>query len=91
VVQQIDIEKVTEITVEPAKNFDVGAGKGKTVTVRRFDTSKGNRDQTTNLIDGTVGLIVDARGRPFTLPTDTASRVAKLREWLQAMGLPLPK
>jgi hypothetical protein len=91
VVQPIDIEKTSEIVVEPGKNFDVGAGKGRAVTVRRFDTTKGNRDQTTNLIDGTVGLIVDARGRPFNLPAESATRVAKLREWLQAMGLPLPK
>ena len=85
-----DVSEIDEIVVEPSRNFDVGAGKGKAVTVRRFDTSKGQRDQTTNLIEGTVGLIVDARGRPFNLPADGATRVAKLREWLQAMGLPLP-
>ena len=85
-----DVSSIEEIVVEPGKNFDVGAGKGKPVTVRRFDTSKGKRNQTTNLIEGTVGLIVDARGRPFNLPTDGATRIAKLREWLQAMGVPLP-
>lgn len=87
----IDVEKTTEIVVEPAKNFDVGAGKGKPVTVRRFDTSKGNRNQNTNLIDGQVGLVIDTRGRPFVLPTDDKMRISKLREWLQAMGLPLPQ
>src|SRR5213079_1581879 len=51
-------DSVTEITVEPARNFDVGAGKGKSVNVKRFDACKGNRDQTTNLIDGLVGLII---------------------------------
>ena len=85
-----DVSELSEIVVEPTKNFDVGAGKGKPVTVRSFEASKGKRDQTTNLIGGTVGLIVDARGRPFNLPVDGATRVAKLREWLQAMGLPLP-
>ena len=85
-----DVENIPEIVVEPTKNFDVGGGKGKAVTVRRFETSKGQRNQTTNLIGGTVGLIVDARGRPFNLPQDNATRIAKLREWLQAMGLPLP-
>jgi hypothetical protein len=34
--------------------------------------------------------MIDARGRPFSLPTDGAERIKKLREWLQAMGLPLP-
>ena len=66
-----------DITVEPAKNFDVGAGKGKPITAK--------------LEGGTVGIIIDTRGRPFTLPTDGTTRIAKLREWLEAMGLPLPK
>ncbi len=86
----IDIEKTTELTVEPAKGFDVGEGKGKPVTVKRFDTSKGNRNQTTNLIDGQVGLIIDTRGRPFNLELNTPGRVEKLRSYLNAFGLPLP-
>jgi uncharacterized protein (TIGR01319 family) len=79
------------IVVEPAKSFDVGAGKGKPVTVTKFDASKGHRDQTTNLIEGTVGLIVDTRGRPFTLDLKTPNRIANLRKYLEAMGLPLPR
>jgi uncharacterized protein (TIGR01319 family) len=65
-----------DLTIEPGKGFDVGKGKGQTVQAK--------------LEGGTVGIIVDARGRPFTLPADNATRIAKLREWLQAMGLPLP-
>ncbi len=86
----IDIDKTPELTVEPAKGFDVGEGKGKPVTVRRFDTSKGNRNQYTNLIDGQVGLIIDTRGRPFNIELNTPGRIEKLRKYLQAMGLPLP-
>lgn len=89
-VVEIDVEKTPELTVEPAKNFDVGEGKGKPVTVRKFDTSKGNRNQTTNLIDGQVGLIIDTRGRPFNIDLNTPGRVDKLRKYLSAMGLPLP-
>jgi hypothetical protein len=65
-----------DVTVTPAKGFDVGAGKGKAVSKQ--------------LEGGTVGIMIDARGRPFVLPTDKAVRVKKLREWLRAMGLPLP-
>ena len=65
-----------ELTVSPGRNFDVGAGKGRPVTAK--------------LEGGTVGVIVDARGRPFALPEDKDQRIAKLREWLEAMGLPLP-
>lgn len=86
----INVDEVEGLVVEPERNFDVGAGKGKSVTVKRFDTTKGQRSQTTNLIGGTVGLMIDARGRPFTIDFGTPDRVAKLRKWLQAMGLPLP-
>lgn len=65
------------VTITPAKSFDVGEGKG--------------RSRSMKLEGGTVGIMVDARGRPFILPTDAPTRIAKQREWLQAMGLPLPK
>ena len=79
------------LTVEPAKTFDVGEGKGKPVTVKRFDQSRGNRDQTTNLIEGTVGLIIDARGRPYQIDLNSPNRIEGLRANLAAFGLPLPK
>lgn len=66
-----------ELNIEPAKSMDVGFGKGKGGTVK--------------LEGGTVGIMIDARGRPLVLPTDNAGRIAKLREWMTAMGLPLPK
>ena len=65
-----------DLTIEPAKTLDVGAGKGKPLTAK--------------LEGGTVGIMIDARGRPFVLPADNATRIAKLREWLEAMSLPLP-
>lgn len=79
------------LTVEPTKNFDVGAGKGKPETIKRFETSRGSRDHTTNLIGGAVGLIIDCRGRPYNLALDTPGRIEKLRKTLTALGLPLPK
>ncbi len=70
----LDVGETAEVTVEPAKNLDVGAGKGKSVT----KTLKG----------GVVGLIFDARGRrPFVLPEDKAERVEKLAQWAQSMEL----
>ena len=62
-----------EIEVTPAKGFDMGEGRGKTVS----RTVEG----------GVAGLIVDGRGRPLSLPTDDAPRIAKLREWHEAFGL----
>lgn len=65
-----------DVTIEPGKSFDLGAGKGKSITRK--------------LEGGMVGIMIDARGRPFSLASDVATRVAKHREWLSAMGLPLP-
>ncbi|MDE2125029.1 MAG: glutamate mutase L [Armatimonadetes bacterium] len=64
-----------EALLSPARNFDVGAGKGRELKV----TVKG----------GTVGVIIDARGRPLQLPNDSAARIASLRAWMTAMGIPL--
>jgi hypothetical protein len=56
-----------------AKNVDLGTGKGKPATF----TVEG----------GVVGLFIDCRGRPITFPADDTMRIAKLREWLAALGL----
>jgi uncharacterized protein (TIGR01319 family) len=64
------------VTIEPARGFDVGEGKGKSRTMK--------------LEGGTVGIIIDARGRPFSVDLNTPNRVEKLRSWLKAFGLPLP-
>jgi uncharacterized protein (TIGR01319 family) len=69
-------DQFKDVTIEPAKSFDVGAGKGKPVTAK--------------LEGGTVGIIIDTRGRPFNLELTSPNRVAKLRSYLQAFGLPLP-
>lgn len=67
-------EKI-EVEVRPTRAFDVGAGRGKPMTV----TAEG----------GVVGLVVDCRGRPLSLPARDPERIAKLQTWLQAMGLPI--
>lgn len=65
-----------QLNIEPAKSFDVGAGKGK--------------PRSEKLEGGTVGIIIDTRGRPFNLELASANRVQKLRSYLEAFGLPLP-
>lgn len=83
-----DPQQTHELTVNPAKGFDVGAGKGRPMTITAFSGSKG--EGSVRLSDSQLGLIIDARGRPLMLPTDNALRIKKLREWLTAMGLPVP-
>ena len=65
-------ESVT-LTVTPARGFDVGAGKGSAV-------SKVVRG-------GTVGIVVDTRGRPLTLPDSAADRIARLGAWNRELNL----
>ena len=67
-------EKMT-VKITPARGFDVGAGKG--------------RSRVVEVEGGVVGVIIDGRGRPLSLPTDDDARITKLREWLKAFGLPL--
>ena len=62
-----------EVIITPTKSFDVGAGKGK---------------QLKTLVDGgIVGLIIDARGRPFELPEDNSKRIELLTRWNNALAI----
>ncbi|MEP0766279.1 MAG: glutamate mutase L [Fimbriimonadia bacterium] len=68
--------ETVEAEIRPARGFDLGEGKGK--SVRRV------------LNGGVVGIMIDARGRPLKLPENNAERVTRLKEWLAAFGLPEP-
>ena len=72
-----DPAKTPEITIDPARNFDVGAGKGKSI-------------KTSKLEAGMIGLVIDCRGRPLAIPDDPAARRKMMQDTLAAFGLPLP-
>jgi uncharacterized protein (TIGR01319 family) len=59
--------------LEPLKGFDVGAGPGQ----RREAVIHG----------GTVGVILDGRGRPRIWPSDRAERCRQLRQEAEALEL----
>jgi uncharacterized protein (TIGR01319 family) len=65
-------EKV-QAAIVPAKSFDAGAGRGKELQA--------------TLEGGTVGVILDGRGRPLQLPAETKERVKKLAEWNAALNI----
>lgn len=65
-------EKAT-VVATPARGFDMGRGPGQPVE--------------REIGGGTVGLILDGRGRPFNLPENRAARVAKLSEWNAALDI----
>ena len=61
------------LELKPRRGFDFGAGPGKALT--------------TSVVGGTVGLVLDARGRPLSLAPDEAGRTAQLRAWQTALDL----
>jgi hypothetical protein len=69
----LGLDQKAEITVEPAKTFDAGAGSGRRVT--------------REVRGGTVGLILDGRGRPLQLPEDPAECRSQIGRWVEAMEL----
>ncbi|MCA9943919.1 MAG: glutamate mutase L [Ardenticatenaceae bacterium] len=65
--------KSAKVTVKPTGRFDIGFGPGQ-----------GKKMTLTGGLAG--GLVIDARGRPFTLPGDVADRRSLTRKWLWDMG-----
>lgn len=70
----LEVGEKRTVTIRPARRMNVGAGPG--------------RDLTAEVEGGAVGLIIDCRGRPLVLPSDDSLRIAALREWHEALGLP---
>jgi len=61
------------VTVEPARGFDCGWGNGKSAQREVYG--------------GTVGLILDGRGRPLSLPEDRESCKLTMSQWTDMLAL----
>jgi hypothetical protein len=59
--------------IEPRGRFDIGMGEGKELE--------------TTLSGGVVGIVLDARGRPLSLPDDNDLRMKTLLKWWNALDL----
>jgi hypothetical protein len=68
----LPVGETGEVTVEPARGLDCGAGPGRPVT----GTVQG----------GVVGIIIDARGRPVRFAADPAERKSQVAGWQKALG-----
>jgi uncharacterized protein (TIGR01319 family) len=64
--------KTAALQLEPGRGLDLGAGRGRALEA--------------TVCGGVVGLILDARGRPLSLPEEPSARREKLSRWLSAMG-----
>jgi hypothetical protein len=67
---------------------------GQTVTVQvnplhRFDVGMGGpgRSGSVKVVGGGLGLVVDARGRPLTLPAEAPLRIETNKKWLWTLGV----
>ena len=60
-----------KLKLHPSRRFDLGAGNGTPIE--------------TEAMGGVVGLVIDTRGRPLEIPTDSEQRVAQLTKWHTAL------
>ena len=65
-------DEPSAIELHPHRGFDVGAGPGRPLE--------------SEVHGGTVGLILDGRGRPLKLPTDRISCQQQMQRWTEAVG-----
>ncbi len=62
-----------EVVIEPVRGFDCGAGSGKRI------------ERTVH--GGTVGLVLDGRGRPLQLPEDRVTCQKTVGQWVDTLEL----
>jgi len=70
ILEPLGAGRTAELTVQPARDIDLGAGRGRAVEAV--------------VQGGVVGLVFDARGRPLEIPRQERSRTVS--GWAQALG-----
>ena len=65
--------ETASVSIQPERSFDCGAGAGK--------------DIEREVGGGTVGLILDARGRPLVIPDHPEEGRELLEKWVSALEL----
>jgi len=70
---EIGEDQTRKVIINPSRYYDVGGGRGRSVTA--------------SIDGGVVGLIIDTRGRPLQLPPLPSERQQLLRSWEEAVGL----
>ena len=69
----LGVGETARVTIQPDRRFDVGAGRGQPVEAK--------------VTGGVVGLVVDTRGRPLEVSSDSAKRVSDLKKWLYTLAV----
>jgi len=65
--------ETAKVSIEPAKGFDFGAGPGKRIE--------------REVRGGSVGLVLDGRGRPLVLPEDQKTCRETIGRWVEALSM----
>jgi uncharacterized protein (TIGR01319 family) len=65
--------KLARLQLQPLHRYDVGMGAP-------------GRGGSLRIVGGSLGVIIDARGRPLILPGDRGKRVDLLKKWLWSLG-----
>ena len=64
--------QTARLSLQPLQRSDVGNGPGRNAAVQ--------------VAGGVMGVVIDARGRPLTLPDDAVRRRELLKKWLWSVG-----
>ena len=67
----LELGEKAAVKLQPSRRFDFGAGRGNAVEAE--------------VVGGVVGLVIDTRGRPLEIPTNSTERVAQLTKWQAAL------
>jgi len=64
--------QTARLTLRPLHRSDIGNGPGRNAVVQ--------------VVGGTMGVVIDARGRPLALPEDPVRRRELFKKWLWSVG-----
>jgi uncharacterized protein (TIGR01319 family) len=70
----LKVGETARLRIEPSRRFNVGPGPGRALE--------------TEIHGGVAGLILDARGRPLSLPSENEQRYRLLSQWMTELGFP---
>lgn len=68
----LDSGQTARLELRPLRNADVGLGPGHAGAV--------------DVVGSSLGVVIDARGRPLRLPSKAGERAALLKKWLKTVG-----
>ena len=70
----LSVGEPANLHLQPLQRFNVGMGGA-------------GRGGKLRVVGGALGIVVDARGRPLSIPTDPTHRMRDLTKWRKALGL----